>query len=125
MGQYVEWTTHKGVKILFVNGKGLPEAEYIAALEEMKQEILKERRAPPTLIDLSKTAMTQKTTNKAKEVAAASKAAGIPDGPCAVVGLTTLAKTVAQLLERGMRYYDTVDEAKEWLVKEAGKEQKT
>jgi hypothetical protein len=38
-----------------------------------------------------------------------------------VVGLSKLGKMVAQLLTPGTHYFDTVDQAKEWLVKEAGK----
>jgi dihydropteroate synthase len=123
MAKYVQWITHKGVRMLFVNGKGLPEAEYIAAFEELKQEVLKERSSAPVLIDLSNTSMTQKTTAKAKEVSAAQKAAKVPDAPSAVVGLSKLAKTVAQILNPGTHYFDTVDQAKEWLAKEAGKSQ--
>jgi hypothetical protein len=121
MGKYAQWITHKGVKILFLNGKGLPETEYIAALEELKQELLKARSTVPVLTDMSNTTMTQNTTNKAKEVAADTKAAGIPDGPSAVVGLSTLAKAVAQMFARGSHYFNTVEEAKEWLVKEENK----
>ncbi len=121
MGKYAQWITHKGVRILFLNGKGLPETEYIAALEELKQELLKARSSVPVLTDMSNTTMTQKTTNKAKEVAADTKAAGIPDGPSAVVGLSTLAKAVAQMFARGSHYFNTLEEGKEWLVKEEGK----
>ena len=121
MAKYVQWLEHKGVKMLFVNGRGLPEPEYVAAFEELKQEILKERCNAPTLIDLTDTSMTQKTKDKAKEVAEANKALGLPDAPSAVVGLSKLAKMVAQFLTPGTHYFDTIDQAKEWLAKEAGK----
>ncbi len=121
MARYLQWITHKGVKILFVNVKGLPDAEYVAAFEELKQEILKEQTNAPTLIDLSDTSMTQKTRDKAKEIADANKTMGREDAPSAVVGLSKLAKVVAQLLNPGTHYFDTVDQAKEWLVKEASK----
>ncbi len=124
MGKYVQWVTHKGVRIVFLNGKGLPEAENFAAQEELKQELLRDRSSPPVLVDLSNTVMTQKTSNKSKEVAAATKAAGIPDAPTAVVGLNRLQKAVAQLFGRGSHFFDSIDEAKEWLVKEEGKRQK-
>ncbi len=52
MGKHVDWITHKGQRILFVNVAGLNEAEYIAGLEEMKQELLRDRTAPLVLIDL-------------------------------------------------------------------------
>ena len=121
MGKYAQWITHKGVKIHFVNGKGLREAEYVAALEELKQELLKARSSVPVLTDMSNTTMTENTTNKAKEVAADTKAAGIPDGPSAVVGLSTLARAVAQMFARGSHYFNTIEEAREGLVKEEGK----
>lgn len=75
----------------------------------------------PTLIDLSNTSMTQKTKDKAKEVAEANKTLGLPDAPSAVVGLSKLSKLVAQFLTPGTHYSDTVDQARDWLGKEAGK----
>jgi predicted HAD superfamily phosphohydrolase YqeG len=107
-----------------LNGKGLAEAENFEAQEELKQELLKDRSSPPVLVDLSNTVMTQKTSGKSKEVAAATKAIGMPDGPTAVVGLNKLQKAVAQLFGRGSHYFDSLDQAKEWLVKEDKKRKK-
>ena len=121
MGKYVQWTTHKGKKILFLNANGLREAEYMVAQEELKQELLKARISALVLVDATGTEMTTKTTNKAKEVAAATKAEGIEDGPSVVVGLTGLQKAVAQLFGRGIHFSSTIEEAKEWLVKEDNK----
>ncbi len=78
MGKYVQWIEHKGVRILFMNGKGLPEAENFAAQEELKQELLRDRSSPPVLVDLSKTAMTQKTADKSKEVCCCHQGCGPP-----------------------------------------------
>jgi hypothetical protein len=124
MGKYVQWVTHKGVRMVFMNGKGLAEAENLAAQEELKQELLRDRSSSPVLVDLSNTAMTQNTSNKSKEVAVATKAAGIPDGPTAVVGLNRLQKAVAQLFGRGAHYFDSIEQAKDWLVKEEDKRKK-
>jgi hypothetical protein len=124
VGKHVQWIEHKGVRIIFLNGKGLNEADNFSAQEELKEELLRDRSSPPVLVDLSKTAMTQKTANKSKEVAAATKAAGLPDGPTAVVGLNKLQKAVAQLFSRGSHFFDSIEEAKEWLVKEENKRQK-
>lgn len=121
MAKYVQWITHKGKRILFLNGAGLREADYIAAQEEMKQEILKERGGPLVLVDATKTEMSTATVNKAKSVAAATKAAGIPDGPSVVVGLTGLQRATAQLFGRGIHFSNTIEEAKDWLVKEDDK----
>ena len=124
MGKYVQWVTHKGVRMVFMNGKGLAEAENFAAQEELKQELLRDRSSPPVLVDLSNTVMTQKTSSKSKEVAAATKAAGLPDGPTAVVGLNKLQKAVAQLFGRGSHFFDSLDQAKDWLAKEDDKRKK-
>ena len=70
------------------------------------------------LVDATKTEMTTPTVNKAKEIAAATKAKGIPDRPSVVVGLSGLQRAVAQLFGRGIHFASTIEEAKEWLVKE-------
>ena len=118
MGEHMQWVMHKGKRILFVNCAHLGEAEIIASFEEMKQELLKERTGPMVLIDISDIDMTTALISKAKELTAATKDAGIKDGPNAIVGLTGLQKAVAQLFGRGVHFADNVEEAKEWLVKQ-------
>jgi hypothetical protein len=121
MGEHMQWVTHKGKRILFVNCARLGEAEILASFEEMKQELLKERTGPMVLIDISDIDMTTALIGKAKELTAATKDAGIKDGPNAIVGLTGLQKAVAQLFGRGVHFADSVGEAKEWLVREDNK----
>ena len=125
MGKHVQWIEHKGVRILFLNGKGLSEEENFAAQDELKQELLRDRSGPPVLVDLSKTAMTKKTADKSKEVFAATMGAGLPQAPTAIVGLNKLQRAVAQLFDKGAaHYFDNVDQAKEFLVKEDNKRHK-
>jgi len=121
MGKNLQWMTHKGKRMLFLNAAGMREAEYMAALEEMKHELLKERDGTMVIVDATKTEMTTATVNKAKEVAAATKAKGIPDRPGVVVGLSGLQRAVAQLFGRGIHFANTIEEAKEWLAKEDDK----
>ena len=121
MGKYAQFITHKGKRILFVNAAGLPEAECLAAFEEMKQALLKEGKGILVLVDMSHLEMTTAVVNKAKEVTAATKAVGIEDKPSAAVGLSGLQKAVAQLFARGTHGTATIEEAKEWLVKEDDK----
>jgi len=40
------------------------------------------------------------------------------------VGLNKLQKAVAQLFGRGAHYFDSIDQAKEWLVQQDDKRQK-
>jgi hypothetical protein len=126
MGKYTQWITHKGKRILFVNAARLGEAETLASLEEMKQELLRERPGPLplTLVDISGIDMTAPVAKKAREVTADTKAPGVQDAPNAVVGMTGLQKAVAQLFSRNARFTDSIEEAKEWLVKEDGKRHK-
>lgn len=124
MGKYTQWTAHKGKRILFVNLAGLPEAEYIAGLEEMKQELLKDRSSPLVLTDMSGTTWTAATVDKAKEVAGVIKRSGIGYGPNAIVGLTKIQKAIAGLSVRLTYFADTMEEAREWLVKQDDKRRK-
>ncbi len=116
MAKYVQWTTHKGKSILFVNCAGLKEAEYLKALQEFQQAMLQERSAPLVLIDLTRTQITTATMNRAKELTSAAQAAGVPFGPNAVVGMSKVMKSVATLSARQTHFADTVEEGKEWLV---------
>jgi methanogenic corrinoid protein MtbC1 len=118
LGTYTEWIEHKGKRILFVNHPGLSEAQYIEAMEEMKQEILKEKAGALVLVNVAGIDMTKAVVDKSKEVVNATKKAGIPDRANVVVGLTGLQKAVAQLFGRGVHFVETVEQAKELLVKE-------
>ena len=124
MGKYTNWITYKDKRILTVNAARLGEAEIIAAFEEMKQELFRDRSGPLLLIDISGIDMTTAVINKAKELTAATKNEGIQDGPNAIVGLTGLQKAVAQLFARGVHFSDSVGEAKDWLVKQDEKRHK-
>ncbi len=124
MGRYAQWVTYQGKRMLFVNCARLGEAEIIAAFDDMKDELLKDRTGPIVLIDVSGIDMTTAIISKAKELTAVTKDAGMKDGPNAIVGLTGLQKAVAQLFGRGVHFTDSVEEAKKWLVKEDEKRQK-
>ena len=121
MSKYTQWITYKGKRMLLVNGPGLSDAQYIEAMEEMKQEILIEKVGTLVLVNVSGIEMTKAVINKSKEVVNATKEAGIPDAPNVVVGLNKLRKAVAQLFGRGVHFVDTVEQGKEWLIKEDDK----
>ena len=125
MGKYSQFITHKGKRILLVNGPGLSESQYIEAMEEMKQEILKEKDGALVLANVSGLDMTKAVVNKSREVVNATKEAGIPNRANVVVGLTGLQKAVAQLFGRGVHFVDSVEQAKELLVKEDDKAHKS
>lgn len=116
MAKYVQWITHKGKRMLFVNCAGLKEAEYLKALQEYQQAMLQQRSATLVLVDLTRTEITTATMNRAKEMTSAVQAAGVPFGPNAVVGMSKVMKSVASLSARQVHFADTVEEGKEWLA---------
>jgi len=62
------------------------------------------------------TAWTSATVDKAKEVAGAIRKAGVGYGPKAIVGMTKLQKSIADLSVRMVFYAGSIEEAKDWLV---------
>jgi hypothetical protein len=121
MAKYVQFIVYKGKRILHTNAAGLEEGEFLLALEEMKQALLKEGVETLALTDVTGLNMSKAFVNKAKEVNAAVEKTPGWGRPSALVGLTGLQKAVAQLFGRGVHYANTIEEAKEWLVKEADK----
>jgi hypothetical protein len=73
LGKYTQFITHKGKRILFVNGAGLSEAECLIAFEEMKQALLKEGTGVLVLADVTNLKMSKALVDKAKEAVAATK----------------------------------------------------
>ncbi len=119
MDKYAQFISHKGKKMLFVNCAGLPEPECLAAFEEMKQAIIKDRAGVLVVADLTRVKMTKAIIDKAREVVDARRAAKITDRPNALVGLNAVQKAVLQVFgSRLTGVVDTVDQAKDWLVKE-------
>ena len=122
MEKHVRHIMHKGKEILLLDARGLEEKEYLAAWDEMEQEFLKDRKGSLVLIDATGAAMTTATVNRAKQMVAAGTAKGLPDKGSAFVGLSGLQKSTAQLVAKGMglnaHFFATVEEAKDWLVKQ-------
>jgi hypothetical protein len=121
MAKYVQFITYKGKRILHTNAAGLDEAEFVVALEEMKRSLLKEGAGTLALTDVTGIKLTKAFVNKAKEVTAALENTPGWGRPSAIVGITGLQKAVAQLFSKGVYYANSIEEAKEWLVKEADK----
>ncbi len=125
MGKYVSRIVYKGKEMLFMNARGVNEDEAIAAWEEMKQAIPKNRDLHLTLIDATNIAITPAILRKAKE---ASTGDAPPDSRAVFVGMTPIQRSTAELIARGMRlnvhFCDTLEQGKEWLAKEDDKRRK-
>jgi hypothetical protein len=120
MGKYVNRITYKGREILFMNVANMEEKECMEAWEEGKQELLKEQKACLALVDVTHTHVSVALVNKAREGATSLKKN--PANRVVFVGMSSLQKSTAQLHTRtvGIRahFCSTLEEGKEWLVKE-------
>jgi hypothetical protein len=124
MGKHVQWIAYKGKEILFMNAAGLAADEGIAAWEEMRQELLKERAVHLILVDATNARIERGPLEKAREVVGVAKKG--PGIPVAFVGMNnTFLRTTAQLMATRLRLHAcfcaTQEEGKEWLVKEEDK----
>ncbi len=119
--KYTQWITYKGKRILYVNLSKKNEVEVKEALQEYLGEA-KVRPGSPSLMDFSGTVMTKATQQAGKEMTREleqyMKERGIQPKPTAIVGLSKLGRTVANLISASElnHYADTLDDAKEWLV---------
>ena len=108
-----------------MDAANLNEEELLVAWSEASQVMKIERNGCLALIDATNTPMSVPILNKAREVAA--MAAGDPRYCVAFVGMKGLTKSTAQLHARTTRvnahFCDTVEDAKEWLIKEAARQQ--
>lgn len=107
-----------------MNTAGATEEQGMAAWEEMRQELLKGQDIHLILVDGTNIAIAPASVSKAKEAAAVVKRDA--RNRVAFVGLTALQKSTAQLIAKGIhleaRFFKTLEEGKEWLVKEGGKD---
>ncbi len=122
MGKYVQWIEHKGKKILFSNYSGLEGEEYLRAIDETKQELLKQAVGSRvlTLTDTSNSHASTATKDKAKGLQAATKEKGITTR-AAIVGVSGWQRVIAQLIRADIHFAPSIEDAKDWLVKQADK----
>jgi hypothetical protein len=122
MGQYTQWIDYKGKKILISDYSGLKAAEYVQAIEETKWELLNQQdKAPLSITDISDTFSTDATSAKGKELIAEVEGNGIK-GKAALVGVTGVKRILVQAIKKDVFFANSIEEAKEWLVKEEKKQ---
>ncbi len=118
--KYTQWIAYKGKRILYVDLSKKAEFEVKEALQEYLGEA-KARPGSPSLMDFSGTVMTKITRQAGKEMTQQLeqflKDKGVQPAPAAIVGLSLLGRTVANLISASeLNYYaNTLDDAKEWL----------
>jgi hypothetical protein len=124
MSEYFQWTEHKGKRILLIKFAGIKEEKvYLQAIGDLEREILRQPRGQfvPLVMDVSDTRVTKGVTDRAKQMMETAKAKGVPDSPTALVGLSGAQKAIVlaiQILRPDLRVAGSLDEAKDWVVKQ-------
>ncbi len=123
--KYARQITYKGRRIWFLDAANRNEQEVPAAFEEARQVLVKEREGGLFLIDGRNMPVSMAILNKAKE--AAEMAKDDPRYRVAFVGLAGMTKSMAEIHAKtrrvNARFFNTVEEAEEWLIQEADKPQ--
>ncbi len=118
--------TYKGKPIWIMDAANKDEKACLEAWDDAKQVLAKERNGLLALVNCKGAPVTPATVKKAVEVADMVK--GDPRFCVALVGLTGISQSTAQVYATTRHvhasFFDTADDAKEWLVKEAEKLQK-
>ncbi len=126
MAKYVRPIVYKGKQIWLLDVANKGEKEVTAGWDEAKEVMAKETAGFLGLIDATNTPMSVALMNKAKEVAAMAK--GDPRYRIALIGATGMAKSLGEIHAKtrrvNARFFDKMEDGKEWLVKEADKPQK-
>ncbi len=123
--KYVQVLTYKGKQMWYLDAANKDEKEVLEAWEEAKQILAKEKNGCLAVIDARNMPMSVAILKTAKEAAEMPK--GDKRYRVAFVGLTGMSKTMAEIHATtrhvNAHFVNTVEEAKEWLLKEAQKPQ--
>ena len=125
--KYARQINYKGRRIWFLDAANKDGEDVPAAFEEARQVLVKEKEGGLFLIDGRNMPVSVPILNKAKE--AADMAKGDSRYRVAFVGLAGMTKSMAEIHAKtrhvNARFFDTVEEAEEWLVDAAVEPQKT
>jgi PDZ domain-containing secreted protein len=117
MSDRVSWIEYNGAKILYADYSEASEEEFVKAIDEFKNELLKQTPGSVvTLTNITNATITNKVKGKFRELAEQTK--GISKGTAAI-GVTGFKKALAVLIKRDMYYANSLEEAKDWLAERA------
>lgn len=114
----IEWVSHKGKKILVIDYSGLEIADQLEQIKKAVNILVKSgNKDNLSLTDVSKTNLTQEFAEMAKIM---GKQSALVTKKAAIVGVTGIRKiilnTVNSISGNSRKPFDTVEEAKDWLV---------
>ena len=101
MSERVQWIVYQGKRILQVDYSNLrDEAAYLQVIDEFEAEVLNQPRGKQmrAIVDVTGSVLTSRITDRNKAVATKARAAGVPDSPTAMVGLSGFKMAVAQAI---------------------------
>ncbi len=117
MNNRVSWIEHKGARILYADYSNLSGEEYIGAIEEFKNELLKQTPGSiVTLTNVTDSKVTNEVKEKLKELRSQTK--GISK-KAAAIGMTGFKKAIAVFIRKDLYWADSLEEAKEWLTEQS------
>jgi hypothetical protein len=117
MAKEIEWIEYKGKKILLCNFAGYDEAQYMAGVDAMEAELLKQ---PPKtrilhIVDVTDSHMTKATSDRGKQTVDVVGKAGIMT-LTTMVGVTGIKRVIAQAIAKDVYFAKDMDDAKEYLA---------
>ena len=121
MSDRLKWITYKGQKIFCADYSGLEEAEYCGTMDEMCV-ILKTLPADTILLiqaNVANTHASGKVKEKGAELTRAMER--FKGSAYSVTGVTGIMKIVAKTFVKSINFANNEEEAKDWLVEQAGK----
>ena len=117
---YVNKIYHKGKEILFIDYKGSRNVEeMLVVLKQAQKIIIDENKEYLQLTDISEAYATQEYMQAAKEVARNTPKLATKR---AIVGITSPSRKILLMAynmvlgKNGMKPFDTLEQAKDWLV---------
>ena len=114
MGQYVEVMTYQGKEIVYVNLAGLDEANQLKALNELDQ-VFSQKNNILAVSNIENTTTTPAVKDKAesnyKKHQHKIKAE-------ALIGVSGIKKIIAQGVKKDIYFAKSLDDAKNWLVRQ-------
>lgn len=122
MSERIQWITHKGKRILFVDQSNIrDEGQAIKLIDEVEKEILAQPKGQKylSLFNSHNSLVTTAVTERSKQMIANVNANGIPTGPSAIVGSSGFQKAVVQMLQffmKDLHLAESIEEAKDWLA---------
>jgi len=122
MSERIQWISHKGKRILYIDGSNIQdENTFLKLFEDAETEIVAQPKghALLTLFYSPNSVISKAITDRSKQVFANAKAKGIPTGPTVWVGSSGFQKAAVLAMQyfiKEIHVADSIEAAKDWLA---------